>query len=264
MLESLIDLLRPYSFRGKARLINRFVPRSGLRDATVSGFRMRLDLSEHIQRMVYLGAYERWETRQVRRLLRPGMTFVDIGANVGYFSLLAASLVGAKGRVFAVEPSPYAVERLRRTIADNGLESRIRLEAVGLGSEKGSTKLFDADPSNHTPAMFGADDAASSTVPIATLDELIDAWGVMQVDLLKIDVEGYEPKVFAGARRTLHERKIKAILCEFNGLWLKQGGSSSAELYRLLLDAGFRDSDERAATPSEIQLENRLLILSEA
>lgn len=264
MLETLIDLLRPYSFRGKARLISRFVPRSGLRDATVSGFRMRLDLSEHIQRMVYLGAYERWETRQVRRLLGPGMTFVDIGANVGYFSLLAASLVGAQGRVFAVEPSPYAVERLRRTIADNRLESRIRLEAVGLGSEKGSTKLFDADPSNHTPAMFGADDAASSTVPIATLDELIDVWGARQIDLLKIDVEGYEPKVFAGAKRTLAERKIKAILCEFNGLWLKQGGSSSADLYRLLLDAGFRDADEQAATPSEVQLENRLLILSDA
>ena len=114
-----------------------------------------------------------------------------------------------------------------------------------------STELVD-----HLPA--------SSTVPITTLDDLVEAWGVRQIDLLKIDVDGYEPKVFAGAKRTLRERKIKAILCEFNGLWLKEGGSSSADLYRLLLDAGFRDSDVQAATPSEVHVENRLLILKDA
>lgn len=261
MIGTLIDLLRPYSFRGKTRLINRFVPRSGMRDVVVNGFRVSLDLSEHIQRMIYLGDYERWESRMVRRLLRPGMTFVDIGANIGYFSLLAARLVKSTGHVYAVEPSPYAFGRLRRTIADNRLESLVLVEPVGLGAEPGSTKLYDSHPSNHTPSMFGDENAAARVVPITTLDDLFAKWGVSHVDLLKIDVEGYEPKVFAGAKEALARRKIKAILCEFNGHWLAQGGSSSAKLYRLLLDAGFEDQNGRGRVPSETELENRLFIL---
>ena len=82
MLESLISALRPFQFKGKARLLGPWTPRSGMRVTVINGYRVELDLIDHIQRMMYLGAYERWETGVVRRLLRPGMCFVDVGANL--------------------------------------------------------------------------------------------------------------------------------------------------------------------------------------
>jgi hypothetical protein len=82
------------------------------------------------------------------------------------------------------------------------------------------------------------------------------------VDLLKIDVEGYEPRVFAGATESLAHRKIRAILCEFNDYWLKQIGSSARQLWTFLADAGFRDAIRPSATPMfpDGCLETRLLV----
>src|SRR5947208_14093774 len=98
--------------------------------------------------MVYLGAYERWETRTIRRLLRPGMCFVDVGANVGYFSLLASRRVGRGGRVLAIEPSAYAADRLAKTIRDNAI-TNIQLARIGVGAAAGEVTLFDPLPGNH-------------------------------------------------------------------------------------------------------------------
>ena len=108
-----IDALRPIQFRGKAALLQHLVSHGGVRTARVHDCAMELDLCEFIQRMMYLGTYERHETRLVRKYLCPGMTFVDVGANVGYYTTLAAH-VGPKGKVFAVEPVS------RRSDASNG------------------------------------------------------------------------------------------------------------------------------------------------
>ena len=115
----LIRLLWRFQFRGKMRLFTRFIPRSGERVANVFGTRASLDLGDLIQRLVYLGCYEPEETEVVSSYLRPGMTFVDGGANVGYFTCLAASLVGPTGRLVAIEPDPVLFNRLERTIREN-------------------------------------------------------------------------------------------------------------------------------------------------
>jgi len=112
VLESLIELLRLAHFRGKARLLNRLTEGVGIRSARIFGGRFELDLSEFIQRQVYLGTFEPRETSLVKGYLRPGMTFVDVRANIGYYTALAALLVGAEGRVVAFEPSAYAFEKL--------------------------------------------------------------------------------------------------------------------------------------------------------
>ena len=104
--------MRLARFRGKARLLNRLTEGAGIRSARIFGGRFELDLSEFIQRQVYLGTFEPRETSLVKGYLRPGMTFVDVRANIGYYTALAASLVGAEGRVVAFEPSAYAFEKL--------------------------------------------------------------------------------------------------------------------------------------------------------
>src|SRR5260370_41311643 len=95
----------PY-FRGRQRILNAVTPRTGTRVVKIHGTAIRLLLSEYIDRNVYMGSYECEETTIVRRLLRPGATFVDAGANIGYFTAVAARAVGGAGRVLAIGPVP--------------------------------------------------------------------------------------------------------------------------------------------------------------
>ncbi|HEV3165926.1 MAG TPA: hypothetical protein VGZ22_17990 [Isosphaeraceae bacterium] len=106
--------LPPYHFRGKTRVLGRLVPSSGERRAKVFGAGVDLDSADAIQRLVYLGDFEGHETALVRPRLKPGMTFIDADANCGYYTLLAASLVGPSGAVWAFEPHTPMRERLER------------------------------------------------------------------------------------------------------------------------------------------------------
>jgi FkbM family methyltransferase len=258
--DALIGALRPYQFRGKGRMLRRLVPGEGERVAQVFGYRMRLELGEFIQRHIYFGDFERQETRWVRRWLRPGMSFVDVGANVGYFTLLAASRVGPEGRVFACEPSPEAFARLEATLRDNPIP-QARAFPFALGAEPGQLHLHFTSHtvSNHTPSMVAQPGARTMPVPVRTLDECLEEWKLPRVDLLKVDVEGFEPQVLAGARQALATGRIRALLCEFNDPWLRLAGSSAAELYALLRGFHYRDVSG-APEPAAGCMENRLLV----
>jgi FkbM family methyltransferase len=241
---------RAIRFRGKARLLNLVCPRSGLQHAQIFGNSMELDLSDFIQRQIFLGTFEPQETSSVSRYLRPGMTFVDVGANVGYYTALAAKKVaGGGGRVVAFEPSPYAFERLGRMVQANRLE-HVTVVNAGLSDSSGKTKIYlGAGSDNHSPTMVAHEGANATDVRIVTLDEEAERLGLKHLDLIKIDVEGHEPKVLAGAQRLLRERRIQAVLCEFNQVWLNQAGSSSQELESLFQQGGFVEDTQRAARP---------------
>jgi FkbM family methyltransferase len=236
--DSTVKILRPLQIRGKVRLLDKIVPKTGERSARIFGCRIKLDLSDHIQRWIYFGGYERQETRWVRNWLRPGMTVADVGANVGYYTLLAASCVGARGRVFAVEPSPYAYNRLRATVAANGLSQVVALQA-GLGSAGGEGLLYLPPAGNHSPSMVRCDRQDSVKVALRTLDDCLAEWRVDRLDLLKMDVEGFEPQILAGARSALSTGRIRAILCELNDWWLRQMGGSAEMLFRQITSQGF-------------------------
>lgn len=259
----LADTLRPHPFRGKLRLLDPLLPRTGERAARIGNAVMQLDLADGIQRNIYLGTYEPHETALVREWLKPGMTFVDAGANVGYFTAVAAGAVGPHGRVFSVEPQPYAYQRLQAMVDRNGL-SQVRAFQGGLSSAEGELPLYLPPESRgeHNATMVAAAEASSRriSVPVKTLDASLDEWGVERIDLLKIDVEGHEPQVFDGARRALAERRIGAILCEFNEFWLRHAGSGAHELHERLTRAGFADRDG-APTFHAASMETRFLSL---
>lgn len=244
MFESLVSLLRPWWFRGKYRLFTHVVPTEGEREATVFGYRMRLDLADFIQRGVFIGAYEPDEIARVRELLQPGMTFLDCGANVGFFTLLASRLVGPTGRVIAVEPSPYAVGRLRETVRNNGI-TNVTVVHAGLGERRGTLQLMVPKAvGNHAPSFVpGNENTAPVDVQVVTVDELLDEQKVATVDLMKVDVEGFEPALFRGAERSARAGRLRQVLCEFNDPALRRGGSSPDALHAQLRGFGFVDQE---------------------
>lgn len=236
--------LSPHTFKGKVRLLHWGCPKTGEESIELFGYRIRLDLADYIQRSMYLDSFEPYETRMVRAYLQPGMTVVDVGANVGYYTLMAASLVGEEGQVHAFEPSPYAFHRLHATIRDNHI-SQVSLVQAALGDQRGRARLFlPAQIGNHTPTLLGEDTQRTVEVPVHTLDEYVRERGIERIDLLKLDVEGFEPNVIAGARHTIEARKIGAVLCEFNEDWLDKNASSGAELQRTFCQYGFAIAGE--------------------
>ncbi|WP_422931610.1 FkbM family methyltransferase [Singulisphaera sp. PoT] len=236
--------MRDVPFRGKLRLLGAFVPRSGEKTARIFGYNVKLDLADDIHRWIYLGCYEPEETALLREHLKPGMNFLDVGANIGYFTLLAASIVGPSGRIFSVEPSPACSTRLAESVQANGIKN-VRIERMGLSDQPGTSVLHipRAEDRNHTPSMISWNEGESTSieVPVRTLDAMIEEWGIDTIDVMKIDVEGYEPTIFRGASHALASGRIKAILCEFNAYYLEAAGSSTRDLYDTLINAGFYD-----------------------
>ena len=240
MIDLMISLIWNIRFRGKARILDAIVPRFGFKQAKVHGFQITLDLSDHIQRLVYMGAYERWETSVFSLNVKHGMNVIDVGANIGYFTLLAARLVGPSGKVIAVEPEENAFSSLKKTVHENQI-NQVRLLKCGLGRTQGFANLPSAVNGNNSPSLFDDSNKNKLKIQIRTLDEIIENCGLDRVDLLKVDVEGYEPEVFAGGEKALSSGRIRSILVEFNKHWLEKAGWSSLKLRDYLVSHGFKD-----------------------
>lgn len=236
---SVISACRPLRFRGKYRMMNWLAPKQGVQTCEVFGSRMQLDLSDWIQRNIYLGSYEQPQTSHILSYLKPGMTFVDVGANIGYYTAMAASKVES-GRVIAYEPNPYAFDRLIEWAQTNHMAGVVPVCAA-LAATPGSlvTHFYEGD--NHTASLVPEvpEGATETIVEVRVLDEEAERLSIQQIDVMKIDVDGYEWQVFSGCKRLFREKKIRAILCEFNEHWLKQVGNSSEALEKFLLEQGF-------------------------
>ena len=236
-------LLSPFRFRGKGSILSAVCPPVGRVRIALFGYEFWCDLSERIQRSIFLFGYDHDAERFIRDKLHVGNTFLDIGANVGFYTFLAARLVGDSGRVIAIEPNPKTFLRLRETIEANAISNVLALN-LALGRERGRLSLFtNPEGGNDTATMVTHDGLASVTVEVFTLDEIAAAHEIERIDYLKIDVDGFEPEVFAGAKGLLNDRKIKVIQTEFCDYWLRRNGSSPETLHRLITEAGFADTD---------------------
>jgi FkbM family methyltransferase len=239
---TIANLLRSCpNFRGKARLQEWLLPRCGVERANVFGFDMDLDLSDVIQRDIYAGIYDPCETRALKEFLRPGMTVADVGANIGYYTWLAASIVGRTGRVLAFEPGPYAFDRLQRVVRESrGGTVECLNVALSDWSGRGTLYVPDHGIGNYNPSLTPyLSDMNPVEISIERLDTVLDRLGVHRIDLMKVDVEGHELGVFRGGERAIRERRVGAILVEFNEGYQKGAGGSCAELERWFSENGF-------------------------
>ncbi|HEY2290911.1 MAG TPA: FkbM family methyltransferase [Thermoanaerobaculia bacterium] len=176
-------------------------------ERSLFGLRLRVDVARgNPQRLLYLEG-ERFmpEREVVRRLLRPGMRAVDVGANIGYYLLLIESVVGPGGSVACFEPEPENLRELERNVAANRL-ANVRVLAAAVGAEDGRVSMRVG-----INAAVVGEEGGDFTVPLLRLDSALDG----PVDFVKIDVEGYEGHVLVGARRLLREHR-PALLVEIH------------------------------------------------
>jgi FkbM family methyltransferase len=184
------------------------------------------------------GVYDLAVTEALFRLISPGSTVVDAGANIGYMTVLAGVLAGPGGKVTSFEPHPDLFGVLQRNIAAlraTGPAATFTPHQAAVGDRPGTAQLVlpPEFESNDGVARIDAEAAAGGraiTVDVLTLDDLL---GDSTVDVLKIDVEGYEPQVFEGASRTLAERRIRHVVFEDLAV-------DESEAVRMLRAAGYR------------------------
>lgn len=188
--------------------------------------------------------------------IRPGEVFVDVGANVGYFAVPIARIVGPAGRVEAFEPAPDSAAVLRSSATDAGLTEVISVHETALGSEDGSLVLHaDASaPEDSTKRSLFVDGPAVGEVPVRTFDGLVASGAVDAVrglHAVKIDVEGAEVHVLAGMRRSLSEKRPRIVIVETIESHLRRTGASVADVHAFMKDLGYR-SDPSAARSLEL------------
>jgi len=191
----------------------------------IAGIEFAVDVTDHTGRLHYFHGepYEPGLSRAIADRLKPGDVFIDIGANVGHFSLLAARIVGPAGRVVAFEPDAETVAAMRRAIEANDLTSAIEVVNAAVADTDGTAQLFlsvDSVLSTTDPARSPARDQFTFTRSIEVAQVTLDSWLAARPQLrpriaaIKIDVEGTEADVLRGMRETLRACPRAAILCE--------------------------------------------------
>jgi FkbM family methyltransferase len=172
----------------------------------------------------------------IRDRLRPGDTFVDVGANVGWFTLIAAKAVGPTGRVIAFEPEPRNFNLLRRNVEANGFRN-VTLERKAVSDETGTIRLnLSSTNENHSIAVL-ADQRGFVEVDAVRLDDYLSRYD-RAINFIKIDTEGAEGRILAGMKETL-ARPGLSLFIEFDPFLLKAAGTDPAGLLGSLRSAGF-------------------------
>ncbi|HEX5871696.1 MAG TPA: FkbM family methyltransferase [Longimicrobium sp.] len=203
----------------------------------------RCDLRDLIAReMCLTGGYAPLEGALVRAVLPPGGTFVDVGANIGFFTLFGAARVGAAGRVVALEPHPEVAAVLRTNVEMNGLRN-VRVMQLAAADTAGTVTLTGFAGGNwgvSTIAHRAADGAPSFQVRSAPLDEVLREAGVGDVDLVKVDVEGAEGRVLRGMRDGLRARRYRRVLVELHPWEYGDAAAEFGEMAEEMRAAGYQ------------------------
>ena len=194
------------------------------------------------------GAYEPELTNLMLRVLRDGDAVIDVGANVGYFSMLAATCVGPNGRVLAYEPDPDNIARIEKNVADNSFGSVVIGAAPVHSAVEDVTFHFNADNNGGNalwdPGQFPENVASRAaprrvTMRSTTLDLEAAKHDLGKLKLIKIDTEGAEYGILKGAADLIRDGRVPFIVAELHEFGLKQMGASAAEFRAYMEDMGY-------------------------
>jgi FkbM family methyltransferase len=201
--------------RRAALILRKAVLRSGqpVVDATADGLKLRFYTQDNVseRKFLFMPQFcDPFERGLLKKTLTEGSVFVDIGANIGLYTLTGATLVGDTGRVLSVEPNPVVLERLKFNAALNGFDNRITIEQSGISDSEGSFDLILDDKNLGGSSLVAERSSQKITVACYKLLSLVQKHQLPKIDALKIDIEGAEDKAlipfFTEAPRSLYPK----------------------------------------------------------
>jgi FkbM family methyltransferase len=233
-----VERTPPHPGRGVlARLAYRLDPHDIVHEMA-PGVRIRIRIDRDEELAYWANRYDLNDDVQVfASLLKPGMVVVDVGANIGMYTLFAARAVGPSGRVLAFEPVPALYDRLAGNVAATGVDS-VSTYQVAISDRRGNAP-FHLGRSDSMGSLVRAQTSATIAVPTESLDDFLERQSITRVDMVKIDAEGAEMQIVGGMRRLLARTDRPVLFIEHNDLALRAAGSSAEELFATIVGYGY-------------------------
>ncbi len=211
----------------------------------IQGHTMFLDREDSLHlsyNKIFEPIFEPNETNLVKKVIKRGDVVVDIGANIGYYSLIFLKIIGEEGRVFSFEPDPYCFNLLKKNIEINHYNNAMLIQKA-ISNENGRAKLYISDSYNANQTIHDLhDDRRSIEIETIRLDDYFRDYN-KRIDFIKIDTEGSEAKILQGMPLLLQKNKDIKIMAEFWPLGLKKSGADPAKYLELVLGYGFKIYD---------------------
>ncbi len=192
------------------------------------------------------GEYEPSMREWIERLLGPGKTFLDLGANEGYFSIIASRIVGSRGRVWCLEPQTRLLPVIHKNIQLN-LAYNVQVTQVAVSNRTETLELSLAPSTNSGSSSLSRQTlypVPKQEIQSTTLADLFNRGGIGEVDVIKIDIEGAEALVLPSSKELFATGRIRTAVVEFHESQLVKSRSSTAELVELMKGCGFQHRNE--------------------
>jgi FkbM family methyltransferase len=205
----------------------------------VQGSDMYLNLNDTgiSRELAVYGVHEHNSTEEVKRVIKPGMKILEVGANIGYYALLETKLAGSGGHLYAMEPSPFNFDLLSRNLELNKL-SNFDLYRTAAGSINGKARFLLSGKSNLS-SFIERDDLSGEVTEVDVI-KLDDFLKDKNVDFIRMDVEGFEGEILNGAKNILSSvNKPKLFFIEVHSDLLLKKGSSCSEIVNFLFSYGY-------------------------
>jgi len=216
------------------------VVRIALRDGIYLYVDPAVDLQETI---FWTGEYDRPVIRRMKQLLPPGAVALDVGANIGAYSVQLGRALQDGGRLIAIEPVPANVKRLRENVEVNGLAEVIEIVETAVGDRHGVVRLRGADSARGVAGNAVVADSGVAA-SLTTIDSIAEQYALERCDLMKLDIEGCEYAALRGAERLL--RRFRPVLyLELNAHWMSHFGWTVYDLLNYLEPLGYDLVNER-------------------
>lgn len=257
MVTTLVRFYRKLPFKPMRRLARSFYYKfltSDIQNRTViknvDGINYELDLTEVIDSAIYFNqTREPHTTNALKRLCKHGMIVFDIGANIGSHTLPLAKSVGGQGKVYAIEPVPWAIDKLRKNLALNHFNN-VQIFPIALSDYVDENAEFSLRASFKTTSVKPVNEDGSLnenwwnacekiSVRVDTLDNLVEKERIPRIDVIKLDVDGFEAKVLRGAR-VIIKKFSPSIVMEIAPDWLNDRGDSVEEIIEMLSKLGYK------------------------
>jgi FkbM family methyltransferase len=191
------------------------------------------------QELILSGKWEEYETKLFKENIKSGDVVVDIGAHIGYYTLIAAAIVGKKGRVYAFEPNHKNFQILKKNVEENNYKNIVLInKAVSNRNKKGFLFLNSENTGDHR--VFDSKDSRKvETIQTITLDKYFDN-KEKEIHMLKMDIQGSEANAFQGGIKIIKKSKNIKIISEFQPALIKMSGMSAKKYLHLLRQVGFK------------------------
>jgi methyltransferase, FkbM family len=186
---------------------------------SVYGFKVILDITKNVDHDFLLSVFEKENFDLIQNIAQKDWTVIDVGANIGLYTLLFSKLIGPKGAVYSFEPSDEAFFRLQQNIKLNNLEN-VSVHKMGV-AEKAGIKEFHitSDDAYNSLGITPMKEVIEiKNINIVTIDDFIKENNIKRVNILKIDTEGADYLVLKGAFSLLSDKNAPIVLCEFNNV----------------------------------------------